>query len=45
MPSSYLLDRQGRIRFKHVGYTSAVGAAYEREIDELLSEEAPSATQ
>jgi len=43
MPSSYLLDRRGRIRFKHVGYTSSVGAAYEREVDALLAEEAPSA--
>jgi cytochrome c biogenesis protein CcmG, thiol:disulfide interchange protein DsbE len=43
MPSSFLVDRRGRIRFKHVGYTSAVGSAYEREVDELLSEEAPSA--
>ena len=41
MPSSYLVDRQGRIRFKHVGYTAGVAAAYEREITELLSEEAP----
>ncbi len=45
MPSSYLVDRRGRIRFKHVGYTSSVGAAYEREVDELLSEEAPSANE
>jgi thiol-disulfide isomerase/thioredoxin len=41
MPSSYLVDRRGRIRFKHVGYTSSVGAKYEREVDALLSEEAP----
>ena len=40
MPSSYLVDRQGQIRFKPVGYTAAVAAAYEREIDTLLSEEA-----
>jgi thiol-disulfide isomerase/thioredoxin len=40
MPSSYLVDRRGRIRFKHVGYTSAVGSAYKREVDELLSESA-----
>jgi cytochrome c biogenesis protein CcmG/thiol:disulfide interchange protein DsbE len=45
MPSSYLVDRRGRIRFKHVGYTSSVGAAYEREVDELLAEEAPSADE
>ena len=41
MPSSYLVDRRGRIRFKHVGYTSSVGAKYEREVDALLSEETP----
>jgi thiol-disulfide isomerase/thioredoxin len=45
MPSSYLVDRRGRIRFKHVGYTSSVGAAYGREVDALLSEEAPSANE
>jgi thiol-disulfide isomerase/thioredoxin len=42
MPSSYLVDRRGRIRFKHEGYTSAIAAAYAREVDALLSEEAPS---
>ena len=45
MPSSYLVDRSGRIRFKHVGYTSAVASAQEREVDALLAEEAPAATQ
>lgn len=45
MPSSFLVDRRGRIRFRHVGYTPSVAAAYEREIDELLVEEAPSAQQ
>lgn len=43
MPSSYLVDRRGRIRFKHMGYTAAVGSAYQREIEMLLSEEAPPA--
>ena len=41
MPSSYLLDRQGRIRFRHVGYRSSVGPVLEREVGELLSEEVP----
>jgi thiol-disulfide isomerase/thioredoxin len=45
MPSSYVVDRRGRIRFKHVGYTASVGFAYEREVDELLSEEAPSTNE
>jgi hypothetical protein len=39
MPSSYLLDRLGRIRFRHVGYKSGVGPALEREVAELLAEE------
>jgi thiol-disulfide isomerase/thioredoxin len=39
MPSSYLLDRQGRIRFRHLGYKSGVGPVLEREVAELLAEE------
>jgi thiol-disulfide isomerase/thioredoxin len=42
MPTSYLLDRRGRIRFKHEGYTSATGSAQEREIEVLLAEKEPS---
>jgi thiol-disulfide isomerase/thioredoxin len=38
MPSSYLLDRRGRIRFKHVGYTAAIASAQEHEIEALLAE-------
>ena len=38
MPSSYLLDRRGRIRFKHVGYTAAIGSAQAREVEVLLAE-------
>lgn len=45
MPSSYLVDRSGRIRFRHVGYSSAVASAQEREVEALLAEEAPPATQ
>jgi cytochrome c biogenesis protein CcmG, thiol:disulfide interchange protein DsbE len=45
MPSSYLVDRRGRIRFRHVGYTSALGITYAREVDQLLAEEAPSANE
>lgn len=41
MPSAYVLDRQGRIRFRHVGYTASSGSEYEREVQELLVEEAP----
>ena len=41
MPSSYLIDRQGRIRFVHMGFTAGTVAAYRREIDLLLAEAAP----
>ena len=41
MPSSFVLDRRGRIRFTHVGYDASVRAAHAREIDELLAEEDP----
>lgn len=43
MPSSYLIDRQGRIRFVHTGFTSGTAAAYRREIDLLLAEAGPGA--
>ena len=46
MPSSYLLDRRGRIRFKHMGYTAAIGSAQEREVEALLAEtESPSTNE
>ncbi|MGE5360591.1 MAG: TlpA family protein disulfide reductase [Bacteroidales bacterium] len=38
MPTSFLLDRDGRVRFVHVGYTSKTIDAYRREIDGLLAE-------
>jgi cytochrome c biogenesis protein CcmG, thiol:disulfide interchange protein DsbE len=38
MPSSYLIDRRGNIRFAHTGYTARVLDAYRREIEELLRE-------
>ncbi len=38
MPTSYLIDRDGRIRFTHTGYTTVTDAAYAREIDDLLKE-------
>jgi peroxiredoxin len=38
MPTSVLIDRAGRIRFTHNGYTASVDAAYEREISALLKE-------
>ncbi len=38
MPTSYLIDRDGRVRFVHVGYSAKTIDAYKREIDELLSD-------
>jgi len=43
MPSSYLIDRQGRIRFVHTGFPSGTAAAYRREIEVLLAEAGPDA--
>jgi peroxiredoxin len=38
MPSSFLIDKDGVIRFTHIGYTAGVAASYRREITQLLSE-------
>jgi cytochrome c biogenesis protein CcmG/thiol:disulfide interchange protein DsbE len=38
MPSSFLIDRSGIIRFSHMGYTGNVDESYRREIAQLLSE-------
>lgn len=38
MPSSYMLDRNGKPRFKHLGFHDAKRAVYEKEIHDLLSE-------
>jgi thiol-disulfide isomerase/thioredoxin len=40
MPSSFVIDRAGNIRYTHQGYTQAVDAAYRREIDTLIAETA-----
>jgi len=41
MPSSYLIDRRGRVRFVHPGYRGAeTDAALRREIETLLAEKA-----
>jgi peroxiredoxin len=37
MPSSYLLDRQGIVRARHVGFTPADIAALKKEIDALVA--------
>jgi len=41
MPTSFLIDRTGRIRYTHTGYTAAVADAYRQEIAALLEETAP----
>jgi len=38
MPSSFVIDRSGNIRFTHVGYTADVAARYRSEIAQLLGE-------
>jgi thiol-disulfide isomerase/thioredoxin len=38
MPSSFLIDRAGNIRFSHMGYSANVGDSYHQEIAQLLSE-------
>jgi cytochrome c biogenesis protein CcmG, thiol:disulfide interchange protein DsbE len=38
MPTSFLIDRAGIIRFAHVGYSADVGQRYRQEIGLLLSE-------
>ena len=38
MPSGYLVDRRGVVRYVHRGFTAETGAALEKEIDSLLKE-------
>ena len=38
MPSSFVIDRSGTIRFAHMGYTGSVDASYRQELAQLLSE-------
>jgi thiol-disulfide isomerase/thioredoxin len=38
VPASFVLDRAGRVRFRHLGYTDETLRAYRREITELLAE-------
>lgn len=38
MPSSFLIDRAGAIRFTHMGYSGHVDDSYRQEITQLLSE-------
>lgn len=39
MPTTLLLDRQGRVRFTHAGFFESKTASYEQEIQQLLQEE------
>lgn len=38
MPSSFMLDRNGKPRFKHLGFHESKRGDYEKEISQLLSE-------
>jgi peroxiredoxin len=38
IPTAYLIDRRGRIRFSHEGLATSDDAVYRRQIDELLAE-------
>jgi cytochrome c biogenesis protein CcmG, thiol:disulfide interchange protein DsbE len=38
MPSSVLIDRQGTVRFSHIGFRPADGPRYEEQIKQLLAE-------
>ena len=38
MPSSFVIDRSGAIRFTHMGYSGNVEESYRREIVQLLAE-------
>jgi thiol-disulfide isomerase/thioredoxin len=38
MPTSFVIDRQGDIRYTHQGYSKGVDADYRHELDTLLSE-------
>jgi len=39
MPTSFVIDRKGVIRYPHGGYTSDDAAQIEKEVQELLAEE------
>lgn len=38
IPSSYLIDRQGTVRYQHTGYTAGAEAQYREQLDFLLAE-------
>lgn len=41
MPSAVLIDRQGRVRFQHVGFSTKKEEPYENDLRTLLDEKAP----
>jgi len=38
MPSSFLIDRAGNVRFTHMGYSDNIAEQYRREIAQLVAE-------
>ncbi len=38
MPSSFVIDKAGVIRFTHMGYSGNIERSYRQEIDQLLAE-------
>jgi cytochrome c biogenesis protein CcmG/thiol:disulfide interchange protein DsbE len=38
MPTSFLIDKDGNIRFTHMGYSGNVDRSYRNEIAQLLAE-------
>ena len=38
MPTSYLIDKRGAIRFSHEGFTDKLLPQYRREIEQLMAE-------
>jgi cytochrome c biogenesis protein CcmG/thiol:disulfide interchange protein DsbE len=45
MPTSFLIGRDGRIRFVHLGYSAQTLNAYRQEIEQLLAEPAAPANR
>lgn len=41
MPTTFLVDRQGRVRFVHEGFAEEFLVQYQNEIEQLLAEPAP----
>ena len=37
-PNTFIMDRQGQLRFKHIGFTKGLGKTFELELKFLLEE-------